>query len=148
MTEARPVLDQVNVVVGDMPAAVAFYRLLGLEVQEPTGPDTPWGGHHRAVSAGEAVDLDLDSSAFARRWNAGWAQGATGAVIGFRVASRDAVDELYERLTAAGHPGQQPPYDAFWGARYAVVRDPAGNSVGIMSPADEAHRSEPPATPG
>jgi uncharacterized glyoxalase superfamily protein PhnB len=36
------------------------------------------------------------------------------------------------------------PYDAFWGARYAVVADPAGISVGIMSPADDAGRTAPP----
>ena len=35
--------------------------------------------------------------------------------------------------------------DAFWGARYAVVSDPEGNGVGIMSPVDPARRSEPPA---
>ena len=33
---------------------------------------------------------------------------------------------------------QQEPYDAFWGARYAVVSDPDGNGVGIMSPVDDA----------
>jgi uncharacterized glyoxalase superfamily protein PhnB len=38
-------------------------------------------------------------------------------------------------------PVQQPPYDAFWGARYAVVSDPDGNAVGIMSPIDPDRRS-------
>ena len=31
---------------------------------------------------------------------------------------------------------QQEPYDAFWGARYAIVEDPDGNAVGLMSPID------------
>jgi uncharacterized glyoxalase superfamily protein PhnB len=35
--------------------------------------------------------------------------------------------------------------EAFWGACYAIVEDPDGNPVGIMSPADPAFRSEPPA---
>ncbi len=39
---------------------------------------------------------------------------------------------------------QQDPYDAFWGARYAVVSDPDGNGVGIMSPPDPAMRTAPP----
>ena len=59
-------------------------------------------------------------------------------------ASRDAVDERYAELVAAGHPGRQPPYDTFWGARYAVVEDPDGNPVGLMSPVDPARRSAPP----
>jgi hypothetical protein len=46
---------------------------------------------------------------------------------------------------AAGYVGQQPPYDAFWGARYAIVEDPDGNPGGRMSPLDPARRSAPPA---
>jgi len=85
-----------------------------------------------------------------RRQNAaraGCAAGAAGIVIGFRVPSRDAVDQTYEDLTSAGYGGQQSPYDAFWGARFAVVEDPDGNSVGLMSPIDPAHRTAPPAPP-
>ena len=60
---------------------------------------------------------------------------------------REDVDDLYEELTAAGHAGQQPPYDAFWGARYAIVLDPSGNAVGLMSPVDPARRGRPPTPP-
>jgi hypothetical protein len=62
-------------------------------------------------------------------------------VLGFKVESRERVDEIYADLTAAGYRGQQPPYDAFWGARYAVIEDPDGNAVGIMSPVDPDRRS-------
>ncbi|WP_342782045.1 VOC family protein [Trebonia kvetii] len=41
---------------------------------------------------------------------------------------------IYADLVATGYRGQQPPYDAFWGARYAVIEDPDGNAAGIMSP--------------
>jgi hypothetical protein len=40
--------------------------------------------------------------------------------------------------------GRQPPFDAFWGARYAIVADPDGNDVGLMSPIDESRRTWPP----
>jgi uncharacterized glyoxalase superfamily protein PhnB len=91
------------------------------------------------------VDLDFDSIAFARQWN----QGSTGCgvVIGFRFASRQEVDEAFARLTAAGHRSQQVPYDAFWGARFAVVEDPDGNAVALTSPVDETMRSGPPDPP-
>jgi len=137
MPRIRPVLDQVNVVVTDMPAAVDFYRRLGMEVQD-TGPE--WDGHHRAVDTG-GLDMDLDSAAFAAVWDRGWPRATAGVVLGFRVQTREQVDELYADLTGAGHAGQQEPYDAFWGARYAVVADPSGNAVGIMSPIDPARRS-------
>ena len=50
---------------------------------------------------------------------------------------------MYADLTGAGYRGQQPPYDAFWGARYAVVEDPDGNAVGLMSPSDPALPQRP-----
>jgi hypothetical protein len=35
-------------------------------------------------------------------------------------------------------------YDAFWGARYAIVADPDGSDVGLMSPIDEQRQTWPP----
>ena len=62
-------------------------------------------------------------------------------------AARRAVDEVYADLAGAGYPGRQPPYDAFWGARYAIVEDPDGNPVRLMSPIDAGLRHWPPAPP-
>jgi uncharacterized glyoxalase superfamily protein PhnB len=47
-------------------------------------------------------------------------------------------------LTGAGYKGLQAPFDAFWGARYAVVEDPNGIAVGLMSPSDPNRRYWPP----
>ena len=140
-----PKLDQINIVVRDMPATLAFYRLLGLDVGET---DAEWQQHHRNATSDGGFDIDFDSQAFAQQWNRGWSAGTSGVVIGFRVVERSTVDELFERLTAAGYAAQQEPYDAFWGARYAVVADPDGNAVGIMSEADPSRRSRtsPPAS--
>lgn len=65
-------------------------------------------------------------------------------VLGWQVASRNAVDATYDEMTTAGYAGVQVPYDAFWGARYAIVADPDGNHVGIMSPSDESRKYWPP----
>ncbi len=139
MASDRIFVDQVNVVVPDMDAAVAFYRALGFEVQE-SGDE--WDNHHRRVNAGGTLGFDLDSVSFAKMWNRGW-QGGGGVVVTFRTEEREAVDRLFERLIAAGYEGDQPPFDAMWGARFAVIRDPAGNSIGIMSPVDPARRAPP-----
>ena len=92
--------------------------------------------------------LDLDSAAFAQIWNKGWAGRkdlAGRVVVGFSVSSREEVDRLYGEMTAAGHRGLQAPFDAFWGARYAIVEDPDGIAVGLMSPISANRRSPPPA---
>ena len=70
--------------------------------------------------------------------------GGSGAcVVGFGFPSRDEVDRVYADLIGAGYRGQQEPYDAFWGSRYAVIEDPDGNAIGMMSPSDPARRTTP-----
>ena len=141
MTPIR--LDQVNLVVRDVEASRTFYSRLGLDFGEE--PEPVWSKHHVGAQHGDhaPIDVDLDSTSFAQKWDAGW-PGGTGVVIGFKVDSRQEVDELVATLSADGIPVQQEPFDAFWGARYAVVSDPDGNGVGVMSPIDPALRSEPP----
>jgi predicted lactoylglutathione lyase len=143
MTRQRPVLDQINIVVDHMNAAVDFYTRLGVEVGP--APDE-WAGHHRSCDAGAQIGVDLDSSTFAGTWNEGLSADA-GVMIGFRVGERSDVDDLHSELTEAGYRSQQSPYDTFWGARYAIVEDPSGNAVGLMSQPDPAKRTMPPAVP-
>ena len=142
MSSDRPILDQFNLVVADMEATVAFYRRLGVDIPE-TEPD--WQGQHRTANLAEGLDLDFDSVEFAKQWDRGWPDRPGMGVLGFKVSSRERVDDIYNDLTGAGYLGQQAPYDAFWGARYAVVEDPDGNAVGIMSPVDPKRRAATPA---
>jgi catechol 2,3-dioxygenase-like lactoylglutathione lyase family enzyme len=142
--DQRPELDQLNFVVADMEAMVAFYRRLGVEIPN-NGP--PWDRHHRSANVRAGLDLDLDSETFGQVWNRGQPDTGARIVVGFRFADRESVDRTYADLVAAGYPSQQEPYDAFWGARYAVVEDPDGNSVGLMSPADDAYRGPSPPPP-
>ena len=135
-------LDQLNLVVRDMDRAVAFYRLLGVEL------DVTPGGQHAKATFPNGLLLEVDTVDFVPQWDSGW-RGSTGGstVLGFSLPSREAVDDVYATLVAAGHREHQPPYDAFWGARYAIVDDPDGNPVGLMSPIDDARRSWPPSPP-
>jgi catechol 2,3-dioxygenase-like lactoylglutathione lyase family enzyme len=133
-----PSLDQINLVVSNMAATVEFYRRLGLDIPDT---DPAFQDHHRSAQLPGGIDFDIDSVEFARHWDEGWKSGA--GVIGFKLASRERVDAVYADLTSAGYVGQQEPYDAFWGARYAIVEDPDGNPVGLMSPIDPARRTAP-----
>ena len=148
MSDAVAVLNQVNLVVRSMDATLAFYRHLGLNIPEATVWRTATGAHHAEVQMPNGMVLEFDSVQLAKSYNAGWREqpaGPSRGVLGFSVASRDAVDKMYESLVAAGYTGSQPPYDTFWGARYSVVEDPDGNHVGLMSPLDPARRRPPPA---
>jgi uncharacterized glyoxalase superfamily protein PhnB len=146
----KPTLSQINLVSGDFDASLAFYRKLGVDIPEERVWRTPTGGHHaNAVesSAGEAFHFDLDSTAYAALWNSAWAgrDDLKGrVVVGFRVSERPDVDTIFRRMTEAGHPGLQPPTDAHWGARYAIVEDPDGIAVCLMSPISSDRKTRPP----
>ena len=136
-------LDQLNLIVHDVEASRAFYSRLGLDFG--AAPDPIWADNYASAVHGEhtAIDVDVHSTTFVQKWDRGW-PGGRGVVVGFKVDSRDEVDALVAALVADGVPLQQEPFDAFWGARYAVVSDPDGNGVGIMSPVDPAMRGEAP----
>jgi catechol 2,3-dioxygenase-like lactoylglutathione lyase family enzyme len=142
MTRCQPVLNQLNLAVQDMDATLAFYRRLGLTI------DADAGSQHVSVELPTGMIIEFDSTQFVPQWDAGW-KGATGgsAVLGFSVPSREAVDDIYADLTGAGYGAHQPPYDAFWGARYAIVDDPDGSGIGLMSPIDEQRKYWPPEPP-
>ena len=145
MSNAAPTLNQINIVAGDFEVSLAFYRRLGLEIPDRSGPPD-MGIRHAAVKLQNGLVLEFDNHKLAGTYNASWRrpEGSARAVIGFSVATRQDVDRLYAELTAAGHEGRQRPYDAFWGARYAIIADPDGNDVGLMSPVDEQQRTWPP----
>lgn len=146
MAEQRPVFAQVNVVVRDMDATLAFYRRLGLEIPDDFG-EWPAGSGARHVENADrrSVKLEFDNVPSARSWHASWREGGHGSkvVIGISLPTRESVDERYADMTGAGYTGCQPPYDAYWGARYAVIGDPDGNDVGLMSPIDQDRKYEP-----
>lgn len=143
----KPVLSQVNLVVRDMDAAIAFYRALGVEIPDAGVWRTATGAHHVDVPMPGGLFLHFDSAALAKTYDRGWREpSGSGArnVLSFRVALRGDVDDIHAKLVGLGYRSAQPPYDAFWGARYAIVEDPDGNHVGLMSESDPARRGAPP----
>jgi catechol 2,3-dioxygenase-like lactoylglutathione lyase family enzyme len=137
--------DQVNIVVPDVADAAAFLRALGAPVQEVADEWAAWGAHHVGFPATAGVfGADIDSPAFASHWG-GLPKDFAGVVVNLRTEDRDAVDATFERALELGAEVLREPYDAFWGARYAVVRGPGPLVVGLMSPIDPASRSESPA---
>lgn len=120
-----------QVFCADLQRSLEFYRLLGLQVAEPDGPP------HVAVSlpGGNTLSFDVDDTI--ADMHPGWAPPPASnsrLALALGVATPAEVDGLFARVTAAGHEGPLPPYDAPWGQRYATVADPDGNWVDLFAP--------------
>ena len=122
-------LNAIGIVAADMAESIRFYRAIGLDV-----PETPDEGHVDTFLP-NGVRFMLDSEETMRSFMDGWSR-ETGNQIGiaFECASPAEVDEIYARVTGAGFHGEKEPWDAVWGQRYAMLKDPSGVDVSLYAP--------------
>jgi uncharacterized glyoxalase superfamily protein PhnB len=129
-----PQLDFFGVVVGDMARSVAFYRLLGLDFPEGAEQEQ----HVEAPLPG-GMRYALDTEDVIRSFDPEWQRPTQGHVTGgaFRCESPEEVDRVYAELLAAGATAHKEPWDAFWGQRYAQLKDPDGTLLDLYAPLPE-----------
>ena len=118
-----------GIVVRDMGASVAFYRRLGLQFAEDLEH-----GHVEATLPG-GLRFMLDTVETVRSFDPEWGPptGGPGVGLAFECASPAEVDSTYRELVDAGYEGHKEPWDAFWGQRYAQLRDPDGNGIDLFA---------------
>ncbi len=120
--------DAIGIVSEDPARSIAFYKLLGVEIVRYADSD-----HYEATLA-NGTRLMLDSVALIKSYEPSFEkQQGTGIALCFKLDSAAAVDATYAAITAAGHRSVKAPWDAFWGHRYACVRDPDGTQIDLFA---------------
>lgn len=123
-------LNAFGIVVSDMRRSLDFYRKLGLEI-----PQDAESQDHVDADLGGGVRVMFDSADLMKQIDPGWAS-PPGSRVGLAVQleSPAEVDNKYAEMTGAGYTGHKEPWDAFWGQRYATLRDPDGINVDLYAP--------------
>jgi catechol 2,3-dioxygenase-like lactoylglutathione lyase family enzyme len=123
--------DFIGLAVTNMAESLRFYRLLGLDI--PADADAQ---PHVEVSLPGGMRLAWDTVENIRSFDPDWRepQGGSRVNLAFGCGSPAEVDKTYADLLAAGFTGHKEPWDAFWGQRYATLRDPDGNGVDLYAP--------------
>jgi uncharacterized glyoxalase superfamily protein PhnB len=124
-----PRLDAFGIVVSDMARSVAFYRKLGLDFPEGAESEA-----HAEAPLGAGVRLMLDTEEVIVGLDPEWKRSVHTHGGAFQCDSPAEVDAVYEQLVAAGATSYKEPWDAFWGQRYAQLRDPDGTIVDLYAP--------------
>ena len=127
----QPKLDMIGIVVSDMARSLAFYRELGLDI--PASADSEG---HVEVDLPGGMQLGWDTEEVIASFDDSFkpVPGAGRVGLAFLCDSPDAVDAVYGRLVGLGYHGHKAPWDAFWGQRYALVKDPDGTEVSLFAP--------------
>jgi len=120
-----------DIVVKNMAASLAFYRLLGLaipaEADQEEGPVNYEPGHG-------GMALGFLTEAMTAHSPMGWTPPVGQRVsVAFKCDSPVEVDAVYVAVLAAGHEAAMAPSDSPWGQRYACLRDPDGNRVDLFA---------------
>lgn len=125
-----PTFNAIGLAVADMATSLSFYRRLGLTFP----PGAEGEPHVEAVLPG-GVRLMWDTHALISSFDPGHTPGKAGSgpSLAFLCADPAEVDEVYAELEKAGHETTKAPWDAFWGQRYAQVKDPDGYGVDLFA---------------
>ncbi|MGJ3241252.1 MAG: VOC family protein [Anaerolineae bacterium] len=127
----HPKLDMIGIIVKDMSQALAFYRALGLNIPKELDAEK-----HAEITLYNGLRIAWDTHEVIQSFNDGW-QAPTDSTprmgMAFLCESPQAVDEHYAQIIGLGYDSHQAPFDAFWGQRYAQVKDPDGNIVDLFA---------------
>ena len=129
-----PKLDFFGVVVSDMERSIAFYRRLGLDFPEGAEQE-----QHVEAQLPGGMRYALDTEEVMRMFDPEWQRPTGGHAVGgaFRCKSPQDVDRVYGELLEAGGSAHKEPWDAFWGQRYAQLKDPDGTVIDLYAPLPE-----------
>jgi catechol 2,3-dioxygenase-like lactoylglutathione lyase family enzyme len=125
-------LYMIGLIVKDMPAALAFYRRLGLAI--PDGSETK---SHVEIKMGSGLTFFLDSRP------EGWDPKFDPHIVSesrpagtnyphlleFYLNGQATLEAKYAELVAYGYEGFREPYRTTFGMVFAMVKDPDGNTI-------------------
>jgi len=127
-----------QLVVDNAERAILFYRTAfgADELVRNAAPDGRIMHCELLVLGGRLIvcdDFDEDSASSPR------ALGGTTVRLHLYVSD---VDAVYAKALAAGADSVAEPEDAFWGDRYAIVKDPCGHQWSMATPNEDLSVSE------
>jgi len=121
-------LDMVGIVAKNMKQTLDFYRLLGFDIPESSNEEP-----HVEVTQG-GVRLAFDTQTMIKDIYGGWEEPVGHRIeLAFLCDSPASVDKLYRKIVDRGYDVHREPWDAFWGQRYAIVKDPDGNLISLFA---------------
>jgi catechol 2,3-dioxygenase-like lactoylglutathione lyase family enzyme len=121
-------LEAIGITTSDLAASLRFYGLVGVKVPDPDED-------HVEAQVPGGLSLMWDTEELIRQIEPDLPSPVRQRIVlAFRCADAADVDATYARVVDAGFESKAEPWDAFWGQRFAYLRDPDGNIVALFAP--------------
>ena len=121
-------LEAIGITTANQAASLRFYGLLGVEVPDP-------GEDHVEAPVRGGLQTDVGHGGTDQADRARLAEpDSSEDRAGLPLRGPADVDATYARVVDAGFESKAEPWDAFWGQRFAYLRDPDGNTVALFAP--------------
>ena len=120
-------LDMVGIVTKNMDQSIKFYETLGFKAL-----GTPNDEYVELNNNGVRISLNTSKMLSGIY---GYNPDNTGDKIelAFLCDSPKEVDDLHDKIVKCGYESFKEPWDAFWGQRYAIIKDIDGHLLSIFS---------------
>jgi uncharacterized glyoxalase superfamily protein PhnB len=121
-------LDMIGIIVENTARSLGFYRRLGWEIPE-VAPDE----NHVEITLSNGLRFAWDELSMMQSFDPE-AKISEQYVGAFLCDSPADVDAKYLEIINAGYKGHKAPWDAIWGQRYAIIKDPDGHKLDLFAP--------------
>ncbi|AYF45745.1 glyoxalase-like domain protein [Halobacteriovorax sp. BALOs_7] len=120
-------LSAIGIACESLEDSIKFYENFGLNF-------TQIGDEHYEATTKSGLRLMLDSYDLMKKINPSWERPIfPGITLCFEQDNPQSVDNLVNKLKDKDVIIEKEPWDAFWGQRYASVKDPDGNQIDIFA---------------
>lgn len=121
-------LNAVGVSSNNIDKSVGFYRLLGFEF-------APYASEDRHVESvnNQSAKLMIDHVTMVEEILGAKPAPSNHANFAIQYDTPAELNLVVDKLQEAGYAMMKPAWDAFWGQRYVVVKDPDGYMVDLYA---------------
>lgn len=109
--------------------SVEFYKILGFKFNEFKDDEQ----HVEAIPQENGVRLMIDSLQMLKDILGEIPTHGNHSSFALEFDTPEELNEVAAQLIKAGFPLEKEPWDAFWGQRYAVAKDPDGYMIDLYA---------------
>jgi predicted lactoylglutathione lyase len=122
-------IDAIAITSSNLKEAAKFYELLGFKFND-FGEDEK---HIEPVTKNDEVRLMIDSKDLIEELNGNKPSSPNHSTFAILCDSSDEVNQLVSKIKSNGYEIVKEPFDAFWGQRYATIKDPDGYMIDLFA---------------